>query len=804
MSTLNRDGKVRREHLARKAVVYVRQSTASQDRKNTGSKARQYDLVERAVEFGWAREDVVTVDQDRATSASSLNGREAFKRVLTDVALGQVGAIFCLMIDRLSRSDFDWPQIFKICQVTDTLIIDEERAWDLNDHNDLTMMGIKGAISASEFRLIRSRCQGGRLKKAESGELNFRPPTGLVRDERGRIVLDHDEQVRQALRSVFELFDALPSARAVVGYFNEHGMRFPARIWGTERHGELSWGPLLYTRAISVLHNPAYAGAYVWGRTQAVLRLRPESLPETKSGCTRLPVGEWQVTRRDSHQGYISWGQYLRNLEKLRANVPDFKRGSSGAVRGGTALLAGILLCGKCGRRMCTNYHNGHVNYHCVGDWNRSAPICQSVQGWYVDGAVADSLLEAVNPAQMRMSLRAVERVEDQRRQISEHWDLRLVRARYEAEWVHRHLINAEPEDKLVTRNLRREWEDKLRAVKDLEREREQAVRSSPPVLKPAERRAVVRIAKELPLLWRAETTTPVERKQFLRFLVKDVAVTRNGQIASVAIRWQTGACTKLDVPIPDRGARMRSDPELIALIRRLAADHTNSAIADYLNDAGWKPKRSKRFTRANIQQVRFKHKIPNDCPALSPEVSYEPRGDGRVGTKAAARLLNVGTTTVNRWCREGRLDCTRGAPRSPLWIKLDASRIRELRRPLRRGHPAPTPHVDPGSVRVVMDALVSDAVWEAISPLMPPEPQEISGGRPRVSNRALLCAVIFILRHEITWWALPTTLGCGCGTNCRRRFLRWLGSGVWQPIQEALVKLLPDGARLAWQRTFS
>src|ERR1043165_454574 len=202
MSYRNDELKIRREHRSKKAIIYVRQSTRSQDRRNTGSKAQQYDLFKLAVELGWGHDDVIIADQDRAKSASSLNGREAFKGVLTEVALGQVGAIFCLMVDRLSRSDFDWPQIFKICQVTDTLIIDEERVWDLNDHNDLTMMGIKGAISASEIRLTRSRCQGGRLRKAEEGSLKFRPPTGLLRDQRGRIILDPDEQVQQALRAV--------------------------------------------------------------------------------------------------------------------------------------------------------------------------------------------------------------------------------------------------------------------------------------------------------------------------------------------------------------------------------------------------------------------------------------------------------------------------------------------------------------------------------------------------------------------------------------------------------------------------
>lgn len=804
MSYRNDELKIRREHLTKKAIIYVRQSTKSQDLRNTGSKARQYDLFKFALELGWGHEDVIVVDQDRAKSASSLNGREAFKGVLTEVALGQVGAIFCLMIDRLSRSDFDWPQIFKICQVTDTLIIDEERVWDLNDHNDLTMMGIKGAISASEIRLTRSRCQGGRLKKAEAGVLRFRPPTGFLRDNRGQIIMDPDEQVRQALHMVFELFDSLPSARAVVCHFNQHGLQFPTRVWGGDRHQDLSWGPLLYTRIMSILHNPAYAGAYVWGRTRSVLRVCPESLSETWNGSKRLSPTEWQVVKQDSHHGYISWKRYMRNVERLRRNVPNREEGNPGAARGGTALLSGIILCGKCGRRMSTGYSGEHSNYCCEGDGNRGARSCQSMQGWYVDSAVADALLEALAPAQLRLSLRAVEEAEAQRRLINQQWDLKLERARYEAELARRHLMRVEPEYELVTRTLRGEWEAKLEVVKNLEREREQALRARPPDLKPAERQAVLDLARDLPAVWRADTTTPAERKQIIRLLIKDVALSRHAHDVHIAIRWQTGACSELNVTLPDRGSKHRTDPLLIELIRQLAVDHTDQMIADHLNEVGWKTKKGKGFKRATVQGLRFKNKIPTNCRALSRKVSFDPRGDGRLGTKAVARLLNVGTTTVNRWCREGWLDCTRDAPGSPLWIKLEEDDIRALRRPLRRGHTAPPPRIKPSSAKAIAKSMVNDSVWEAIAPLMPPEPEKINGGRTRVSNRAVLCSVLFILRYEITWWALPQELGWGCGANCRRRFLDWLKTGAWARIQAKLVKLLPDGRRLEWRRTFS
>jgi transposase len=364
--------------------------------------------------------------------------------------------------------------------------------------------------------------------------------------------------------------------------------------------------------------------------------------------------------------------------------------------------------------------------------------------------------------------------------------------------------MRVEPEYELVTRTLRGEWEAKLGEVKNLEREREQALCARPPELRPAERQAILDLARDMPAVWKADTTTPAERKQIIRLLIKDVALIRSAQNVRMAVRWQTGACSALEVPLPGRGAKLRTDPELVALIRKLAADHTNQMIAEHLNAAGWKTKKGKRFTRAIVQELRFRNKVLNRCPALTRKVSYEPRGDGRLGTKAVARRLNVGTTTVNRWCREGRLDCTRDAPGSPLWIKLTEDDVRALRRPLRRGHSAPPPRIKPSSAKAVAKAMVSDSVWEAIAPFMPPEPQKINGARPRVTNRAVMCAVLFILRHEITWWALPPELGWGCGANCRRRFLEWLKTGAWARIQAKLVKLLPDGGRLEWQRTFS
>jgi len=425
--------KIRAEHLGRQALIYVRQSTLTQVRENLGSQARQYDLVRRALDLGWAKEQIVVVDQDQGRSGASVEGRDGFQQLVADVGMGHAGAVFSLEASRLARSCVDWYRLLEICALTKTLVIDEESVYDPSHHNDRLLLGFKGTMSEAELHWLRSRLNGGRLKKAESGELRLDLPTGLIYNAE-KIVLDPDEAVQQAVRLLFETFESAGSARAVVRHFRQHELRFPTRELRGSRQGELSWQPLTPGRISSVLHNPLYAGAYVYGRTELQLELRPGKTRPVAKRVRRSNPEDWEVLIVDAHPGYLSWNQYLRNQQRLKDNCTD-RREHRGAAREGAALLQGVVICGKCGRRLNLRYRDHTYYYRCQTAYQEyGEPLCQFIRGEEVDAAVTALLLEAMNASQLSVSMQAMEQVEAHTKQIEQHWQLRIERAAYDAD----------------------------------------------------------------------------------------------------------------------------------------------------------------------------------------------------------------------------------------------------------------------------------------------------------------------------------------------------------------------------------
>ena len=289
--------KIRPECLALMALIYIRQSTWTQVLKNTGSKARQYDLVQLALDLGWPEEQIEVIDQDQGQSGASASGRKGFQSLVAKVGLGQAGAVVSLEASRLARSSSDWYRLIEICALTHTLVIDEEGVYDPSDYNDRLLLGFKGTMSEAELHWLRNRLQGGRREKAEEGTLRLRLPTGLVYDTTGKVVLDPDEQVREANRLVFDLFEELGSGKAVLKHFAAHNLQLPTRAWEVERQGELTWGPASSSRVLSILHNPAYAGAYVYGRTKKHRQVLPGEPLQVKRRTRQVKREEWEVVR---------------------------------------------------------------------------------------------------------------------------------------------------------------------------------------------------------------------------------------------------------------------------------------------------------------------------------------------------------------------------------------------------------------------------------------------------------------------------------------------------------------------------
>lgn len=411
--------KIRPDHLDRLAVIYVRQSTLFQVHENTGSTIRQYDLVKRAQDLGWTPGSHQVIDQDQGQSGSSALGRDGFQWLVAEVGLGHVGAVLSLEVSRLARSCSDWYRLLEICALSDTLVIDDEGIYDPGAYNDRLLLGFKGNMSEAELHWLHQRLQGGKLAKAEQGQLRFRLPCGLVYDPVGKVVFDPDEAVQEAVRLVFSLFETFESGLAVVSYFAEHHLRFPTRTWGGTQTEELTWGPLTHGRVLSVLHSPAYAGAYVYGRTQFRRRTLPGEEPRVKGRTRQVKQEDWPIVLLDAHPGYISWEQFRHNQHLLDDNRTYRAQERRGVVREGTALLQGIVLCGSCGRRMSIRYQGdgSRLVYECNQAHTQLAvKVCQTIRGERIDQAVAQCLLEAIQPAHLEVALSAHDQIEQRAR----------------------------------------------------------------------------------------------------------------------------------------------------------------------------------------------------------------------------------------------------------------------------------------------------------------------------------------------------------------------------------------------------
>jgi DNA invertase Pin-like site-specific DNA recombinase len=681
--------KIRLDHLERPAFVYVRQSTLFQVRENTASTARQYDLVQRAHELGWSKASITVIDQDQGLSGSSAVGRDGFQFLIAQVGLGQAGAVLSLEASRLARSCSDWYRLLEICALTDTLVIDEDGVYDPSQYADRLLLGILGAMSEAELHWLRNRLLGGKLARAEQGELRMRPPVGLVFDAAKRLVLDPDEEVQQAVRLLFTLFEQTGSALAVVKHFGDHHLLFPDRLWGKARDGELLWKPLRHGRVLDVLHNPRYAGVYVYGRTQTRTRTLPHETPRVKGRTRRVAAADWPIVRHDSHPGYLSWEQFLRNQQRLDDNCTVRGNDRRGAVRAGHALLQGLVLCGQCGRRMSVRYtRNGTTpSYECNQvHKQQSGRTCQFVRGDGVDAAVSRLFLEAIQPAQLQVSLATLVQLEDQARQVERQWQLRLERARYEADLARRRFLAIDPENRLVGRNLEKDWNEKLVAVEQLEREQAALPAGAALRLSPEERQRILNLAEDLPALWHAPTTTPAERKQLLRLLVKDVTLSKESTTIRVAIRWQTEVCTLLEVARPRRSCDVRRTASaVVERIGVLAATATDEQIAAILNKEGFIPGLGGSFTAGKIQWIRYKYQIASTCPEGPGACVGGQRGDGRYSVQSAAELLNINISTVVAWCKSGKLDGIQSVAHGPWWVRLTPKIIAKLRKPTRQ-----------------------------------------------------------------------------------------------------------------------
>jgi DNA invertase Pin-like site-specific DNA recombinase len=513
--------KISATHLARQAYLYVRQSTLRQVLENTESTKRQYALRERAVALGWQPEQVVVIDSDLGQSGAD-SDRVGFQRLVAAVGMGEVGVVLGLEVSRLARNSSDWHRLLEICALANTLILDEDGLYDPSHFNDRLLLGMKGTMSEAELHVLRARLIGGQLAKARRGELETPLPVGLVYDAIGKVVLDPDQSIQDALRQFFETFERTGSATATVRSFRERGLLFPRRLQSGAHKGEVVWGALLHYRALNVLKNPRYAGAFAYGRTKA-----KKTLQGTEHRH-RLPREEWHTLIFDAHPGYITWDEYDQNVARLRANAAAYGSDRlAGPPREGPALLQGLAICGRCGGRMTIRYYIRHgqsVPEYCCqsAGIQRAERVCQRVMGADVDRAIGELLVESMTPLALEIALSVQDELANRADEADRLRRHQVERARYETELAQRRYLRVDPDNRLVAATLEAEWNHKLRAQEAAQDDYERQ-RAADTLLDEEKRQRVLALATNFPRLWRDPDTPARERKRMARLLIEDV-----------------------------------------------------------------------------------------------------------------------------------------------------------------------------------------------------------------------------------------------------------------------------------------
>jgi len=647
--SLEMHNKVTTSHLQRAAYLYVRQSTLRQVLENTESTKRQYALRERAVALGWPNDRVVVIDSDLGQSGAD-SDRAGFQRLVAAVGMAEVGMVLGLEVSRLARNSSDWHRLLEICALTDTLILDEDGLYNPSQFNDRLLLGLKGTMSEAELHILRARLIGGQLAKASRGELEMKLPVGLVYDGTGAVVLDPDAQVQDALRMFFEAFRRTGSATGTVRSFRKRGLLFPHRQQSGPHQGELAWGELVHSRALRVLKNPRYAGAFVYGRSQTLKKA---------DGSERrrpLPPDQWHTLIRDAHPGYISWSDFEENLRRLQENAQAYGLDRRhGPPREGPALLQGLVICGRCGGRMTVTYYTSHQGiqpeYRCQADGIEHAHgPCQRVLGGALDRAIGELLVGTMTPLALEVALSVQDELTARADEVDRLRRQQVERARYEAEMAQRRFLRVNPDNRLVADSLEAEWNHKLRALAAAQEEYERERGAEAAVLGEKQRAEVLALATDFPRLWNEPATPNRDRKRMVRLLIEDVTLLRADDLV-VHVRFRGGTTQTLRLPLPRPSWQLRRmDPELVAEIDRLLDDHTDGEIVEILNARGLQPAVGARFSPWIIWKVRAKFGLEDHGSRLR-------RRHGLLTLEEMAVLLNVHPGTVQSRRTRGQLE---------------------------------------------------------------------------------------------------------------------------------------------------
>jgi len=676
-------GKIQRCHLKRLAVVYVRQSTLQQVERHQESTRLQYALAERAVELGWAPDQVLVIDDDLGCSGASAEGRPGFQRLVAEVGLDHIGLVLGIEISRLARSSRDWYQLLEVCALFSTLIGDADGLYDPQTYNDRLLLGLKGTMSEAELHILKQRMLEGKRAKARRGELKTLLPMGYLRAASGAVIKDPDAQARGVIDTIFGQFQRCATINGVLRYLVDHQIQLPYRAISGPQTGQLQWRRPNRVTLSNLLHNPTYAGAYVYGRRPTDARRRQPGRPST--GRTVAGPEQWQVLLKDRLPAYISWAQYEANLRQLAANTAQ----AGGVTRQGSSLLAGRLICGRCGLSMATQYTNNGtgLRYVCSREAvDYGAPLCQSLSGATLDALIARLVLDALQPAALEISLQVAADLEGERARHHADWQQRLERARYEAERAERQYQAVEPEHRLVARTLEAQWEAALSAEGRLKADYARFQASEPRTLSEAERARIRALAADIPALWTAKTTTDAERQAIVRQLIERVIVTviDDSERVGVEVHWAGGHHTRTHLVRPvARLEQLSYYPQLLARVLALhQAGQRCPQIAAQLNAEGWRPAKRRATFNGPMVANLLAHQGMSAGVSRAHAAPWPDRGANEWSLPELARTLEMPPVTLFSWLRKDWLNA-RQAPhggRQQWLIWADEAELERLR----------------------------------------------------------------------------------------------------------------------------
>jgi len=654
--------KIRAEHIGRIAYIYVRQSTSGQIIHHRESQRLQYGLIKRAKEFGWKEGSIRMIDSDLGTTASGCVDRLGFQELLSSVCEGKVGAIFSIEVSRLARNGREWHTLLEICAIMKTVLVDHEAVYDLSLMNDRLLLGLKGEMSTMELSLLTQRSQAAIQEKARRGELYLTVPAAYIKTKDNQLKKNPDKRIQEVIDLVFSKFSEYGTMRRVYKWFLDEEIEIPVISSG---RGERSveWKLPGSNTILNMLDNPIYAGAYAYGRTKTEI--------EFKDGRKRLRKGirkdqkDWDVLILDHHEGYISWEEYQHNMETLAQNTNKKRPVVKGSVRGGKALLGGLLRCGHCGRKLFVRYHgrNGrHKRYDCSRRQDgKREKACISFGGFRVDQAVTEYLFEVLSPIGLEASVSAIKKINNESGTVRRQRELELEQARYEALRAKRQYNEVDPDNRLVAATLEKDWNDALIKVLKLEEEISSLSETSPPLS--AEEEAEIReLSQDLPRVWNHPSSSLELKKRIIRTVVKEIVVYLEKQKIKLVIHWEGGEHTELEV-LKNKSfeSSLSTDVETKKIITELARIMPDKHIVAFLNRIGKTTAKGHTWNPVRLRAFRNNNNIP-----VYREGERQEREEFTVDE--ASSKLGIGRTKVWRLIQHKILPARQVCPGAP-WI---------------------------------------------------------------------------------------------------------------------------------------